>query len=112
MEYLKKEQSQTFTNGNIIAHEYATKNSDINIALIEIKGRHPQENWLINEKVTELTFITKGSATLKTESETVILKEGDIAIINPNEKYFWEGDCTLLTPCTPSWTPEQNKIVK
>jgi mannose-6-phosphate isomerase class I len=112
MEYLKKKQSQIFINGNIVAREYITKNKNINIALVEIKGRHPKENWIVNKEVTELTFITKGSAILNTETERVSLKEGDVAILKPNEKYFWEGNCTLLTPCTPAWTPRQNKIVK
>ena len=112
MEYLKKEQSQTFENGNVIAHEYTTKNKNINIALVEIKGRHPQEDWLINEKCTELTYIVDGSATLTTETESIFLEKGDVAILNPNEKYFWNGNCTLLIPCTPAWSPEQNKNVK
>lgn len=112
MKVIKKEQEEIFENGNIIAHEYPSTNQNINIGLVEIKGRHPPENWLINEKCTQLTYITKGSVNLTTESETILLEEGDVAILNPNEKYFWEGDCTLLAPCTPAWTPEQNKIVK
>lgn len=112
MEYLKKDQSQTFKVGNVIAHEFPTKNEKINFALVEIKGRHPQQNWLINENCTELTYIVKGSVSLSTETEKVLLGEGDVAILNPQEKYFWEGDCTLFTPCAPAWYPEQNKNVK
>ena len=112
MEYLKKEQSQTFTNGNIVAHEYSTKNKNINFAIVEIKGRHPQENWLINQDCTELTYVIKGSVDLTTETDKISLKEGDVAILDPQEKYFWDGDCILFTPCTPAWNQDQNKIVK
>lgn len=112
MEYLKKEQSKTFKLGNIVAHEFSIKNKDINIALVEINGRHPQQNWLINEKVTELIYVVKGSAILTTKTEEILLEEGDLAIISPNEKYFWNGNCVLLTPCTPAWTRQQNKTVK
>ena len=112
MEVIKKSQSQVFQNGNITAIEYSSTNPSINVALVEINGRHPQTDFLINEKVTELVYVIKGSAILSTESQKISLTEGDVIIISPNEKYFWEGHCTLLTPCTPPWTPEQNKIIK
>ncbi len=112
MEIIKKGQEQIFKNGNIIAHEYSSINQNINIGLVEIKGRHPQQDFLVNEKVTELVYLIKGTAILNTETNSFNLSEGDFAIISPNEKYFWEGDCTVITPCTPAWTLEQNKIVK
>ena len=112
MEYIKKDQSEIFNVGNLIAHEYPTKNPNINCALVELKGRHPQEGWIMNEQCTELVFFVRGSAVLTTEKESINFGEGDMVILQPQEKYFWVGDCTLFTPSTPAWTPEQTKIVK
>lgn len=112
MEVIKKDQSQVFKNGAITAHEYASTNNQINIGLVEIKGRHPQQDFITNQDVTELVYIINGSVELTTESERYSLSQGDFVIISPKEKYFFEGDCTVLTPCTPPWTPEQTKIVK
>lgn len=112
MEIIKKEQEQVFKNANIIAHEFESQNPNINIGLVEINGRHPEEDFLVNEKVTELVYLIKGSVVLVTENNRYNLSEGDFAIISPNEKYYWDGNCVVLTPCTPPWTLEQNKIIK
>lgn len=112
MEIIKKVEEQIFKNGSIVAHEFGSKNLNINIGLVEIKGRHPQQDFICNTKVTELVYIIDGSVLLVTESDRYKLSKGDFAIISPNEKYFFDGDCTVLTPCTPPWTPEQTKIEK
>ena len=112
MEVIKKAQSQVFKNGAITAYEYASKNKKINIGLVKINGRHPQQDFIINQKVTELVYVIDGSVELATESKRYTLSSGDVVIISPKEKYFFEGNCTVLTPCTPPWTPKQTKIVK
>ena len=112
MEYLKKDQSKIFNVGDLIAREYPTRNPNISCALVELKGRHPKDGWISNQDCTELVFFIRGSAVLTTEKESVQFNEGDVVILSPKEKYYWEGDCTLLTPTTPPWTPEQTKIVK
>lgn len=112
MEVIRKNQSKIFKNGAITAHEYDSKNNSINIGLVEINGRHPQQDFITNQDVTELVYVVDGSVSLTTESETYELSTGDFVIISPQEKYFFEGNCTVLTPCTPPWTPEQTKIIK
>jgi mannose-6-phosphate isomerase class I len=111
MEITKKKQSLQFQNGNITAHEYPSQNKNISGGYVEIKGRYPTEGWICNQVCTELVFIIKGSVTLTTETESFSLKEMDQVIINPNEKYFWDGDCVVLVPSTPPWSPEQTKII-
>ena len=112
MEIIKKEQSQKFINGNITAYEYPSENKSINSGYVEIRGRYPAEGWICNQVCTELAFIIRGSAILTTQTESFSLKEMDQIIINPNEKYFWNGDCDVLVPSTPPWFPEQTKIEK
>jgi hypothetical protein len=36
----------------------------------------------------------------------------DQVIINPKERYYWDGDCVAFVPSTPPWTPEQTEIVE
>lgn len=112
MEYLTKENSLKFKNGNITAREYPINDPDINCAVVEIKGRHPASDFLINEKCKELVYITNGVVSLNTEDQSVVLNEGDMAMIKKGERYFWDGYATMITSCTPPWTPEQNKNVK
>lgn len=112
MKYLKKENAVKFQNGTLTAIEYPVGDKDINCAVVTLKGRHPVNDWIINQECKELVYLMKGTAVLTTETKTISLSEGDMVILEPNEKYFWQGDCVLLTPTTPAWTPEQTKIVK
>jgi hypothetical protein len=36
---------------------------------------------------------------------------GDLVLIEPGEKYFWEGNMDLFIPCSPAWYPEQHKLI-
>lgn len=112
MEIIKNKQSQIFHNGNIIAHEYPSQNKKISGGFVEIKGRHPNEGWICNKDSTELVFISKGSVILTTDKGSFTLNELDQVIIEPNEKYYWDGNCVAFVPATPPWTPEQTKISK
>ena len=112
MEIIKKEQSLVFHNGNVTAHEYPSQNPNISGGYVEIKGRHPVEGWICNNSCTELVFIIKGSATLFTDKESIFLNEMDQVIIDPKERYYWDGDCVAFVPATPPWTPEQTENIK
>jgi mannose-6-phosphate isomerase-like protein (cupin superfamily) len=112
MKYLKKENAIKFEQGCIRSFEYPLGDKDLDCAVVEINGRYPEKDWTLNKKCKEIFYLIKGSGTLTTESESINLSEGDMAIINPEEKYYFEGKFTLLTPCTPAWSPDQTEIVK
>jgi mannose-6-phosphate isomerase class I len=112
MEIIRKEQSKKFQKDDITAYEYPSQNKNINSAYVEIRGRHPKEGFICNKDCTELIFIIRGFVTLTTEKESFQLQEKDQVIINPNEKYFLEGDCDVVAPSTPPWTPNQTEISK
>ena len=112
MEITKKEQSLIFNIGDVTAHEYPSKNKDISGGYVEIKGRHPAEGWICNQDCTELVFISRGSVTLTTDQGSFVLNELDQVIIEPKERYYWDGDCVAFVPSTPPWTLEQTKIEK
>lgn len=112
MKYLKKESSLKFEKGSITSYEYPLGDKDLDCALVEIRGRYPEEGWTCNTKCKEIFYLVKGSATLTTETESLSLTEGDMALADIEERYYWEGNCTLLTPCTPAWSPDQTKNIK
>jgi mannose-6-phosphate isomerase-like protein (cupin superfamily) len=85
---------------------------DINIATIEITGRYPKEGCVVNNKCKELSYIIKGSGKIVVEDKEIFLEKGDAILVEPKEKYYWDGNMTLLVPCTPAWYPEQHKIVE
>lgn len=109
MEYVKGEDAVKHENSpNCIAYEYSMKNPEINIGVVEIKQRYPDEGYAMNHKCTEIGYILKGSGKLVTETQSATLSSGDVILIPNGEKYYWEGDLTIVVSATPSWYPEQH----
>jgi quercetin dioxygenase-like cupin family protein len=46
------------------------------------------------------------------EGEEINLETGDLILIEPGEKYFWEGNLKMFVPCVPAWYLEQHKEVE
>lgn len=82
--------------------------SDINGAVIHLSGRFPTEGRVVNTNCKEMAYIIDGNVTLVLEGKKYNLEKEDLVLIEPNEKYYWEGNVTMFVPCTPSWTPEQH----
>ncbi|UCD04235.1 MAG: cupin domain-containing protein [Candidatus Woesearchaeota archaeon] len=94
-----------------IAYEYPMGDKDINVALIKINGRYPNEGEVTNEVVKELSFVAKGFGKVVIDKKEYTLEEGDAILILPKQKYFFEGDLELVISCNPAWYPEQHKQV-
>jgi mannose-6-phosphate isomerase-like protein (cupin superfamily) len=112
MKVIYKNQTKVFKNSQVCtAIEYPLGDKDINGAVVELNGRYPDRGRVVNLKCKELAYVVKGAGKLVVEDEEIALKEGDLALIEPGEKYYWEGDMTMFMPCTPAWYPEQHKEV-
>lgn len=110
MEYVKKDDAQKHQNSpNCTVYEYVTKSSEINIGLAVINGRYPDEGYAINHKCTEMGYVLKGFGKLVTETQTAPLSEGDVILILQGEKYYWEGNLTVIVPAAPAWYPDQHE---
>jgi mannose-6-phosphate isomerase-like protein (cupin superfamily) len=105
----KRETSSHQNNEFCTAASYPIGDKDISVALIELKGRYPSKGMVLNEKCKELAYVIKGSGKLVVGDEEIFVEEGDLVSIDPGEKYFWEGNLTLLMPCVPAWYSEQHK---
>lgn len=113
MKLVKKSQTHSFQNSATCkAIEYPTDDKDINGAIVELTGKYPADGRVMNTKCKEMAYIIKGSVKLTIEKEIVELNEGDLVLLEPNEKYCWDGEVTMFVPCSPAWYPEQHKVVK
>jgi len=113
MKIVKKEDVKRHENSPLcVAFEYPLGDTDINGAVIEISGRYPDSGRVVNLECKEMAYIIKGSGKVVVEDKELTLKEGDLVLIEPGEKYFWEGNLTMFVPCTPAWFPEQHKEVE
>jgi mannose-6-phosphate isomerase-like protein (cupin superfamily) len=112
MKSLKSTQTNIFPNSaTCTAIEYPLNDPDINAVVIQLHGRYPQEGRTVNLECKELVYVIKGSGKLVCEGEEVHLEEGDVALIEMGERFYWEGDMDIFMPCTPAWFPEQHKEV-
>jgi len=112
MKVVYRNQTKKFKNSQVCtAIEYPLGDKSINGAIIELNGRYPDKGRVVNLKCKELAYVVKGSGKLVVEGEEVTLKEDDLAFIEPGEKYYWDGNMTMFTPCSPAWYPEQHKEV-
>ena len=113
MKVVHKDQTERLNvSENCIAIEYPLGDKDINGAIVELTGRYPNTGRVVNLKCKELAYVIQGSGRIVVENEEINLKEGDLILIEPGEKYFWDGNLTIFTPCTPAWYPEQHKEVE
>jgi len=113
MKIIKKNQAEIHKNsGDCTAIEYPLGDKDINGAVIELNGRYPSKDRVVNLKCKEMAYVIKGSGKLVVEEKEIKLSEGDLALIEAGEKYFWEGNMRIFMPCTPAWYPEQHKEVE
>lgn len=113
MKIIHKNQTKIIKNSNeCTAIEYPLGDKDINGAIIEIKGRYPAKGRTVNLKCKEISYVIKGSGKVGIEGKETEISEGGLILIEPGEKFFWEGDLTMFMPCTPAWYPEQHKEVE
>lgn len=110
MKIVRKQEAIQHQNNEVCkAFEFPTNDKDISVALIELTGRYPAAGAVLNEKCKELAYVIKGSGNLVVENQDVSLNEGDLVLIEAGEKFFWDGNMTLLMPCAPAWYPQQHK---
>jgi len=113
MKIAHKNQTKVFKNSAVcIATEYPMDDEDINGAVIELKGRYPEKGRAVNLECKEMAYIIKGSGKIEVEGKTIELNKKDLILIEPGEKFFWEGNLTMFMPCAPAWHPRQHKEIK
>jgi len=107
----RKDTVQYKNSSNCIAYEYPSDDKNMNVALVEIDGRYPDTGYVMNEKVKELVYVEEGEGKVIIEEEEYELKDKDVVIIQPKQKYFFYGKFKLLVFCTPPWYQGQHKNI-
>ena len=111
MIYKSFKETELFQGETNKTYEYNINDKDINYCIAEINGRFPTEKRAVNRKCKEMAHILKGSGRIVVEGIEYLVKEDDVVLIYPNERYYWEGNLKLGIPCSPAWTHEQHEIV-
>lgn len=113
MKIVRQNQANRFENSpSCTAIEYSLDDKDMNMAIVELDGRYPNEGRAVNLKCKEIAYIIQGSGSITIEGNETELNQGDMLLIEPGEKYFWTGKMKMAMPCTPAWTPEQHKEIE
>ena len=112
MKIVRASQTKEHRNSDTcIAKEYPSDEKDISGAVIELRGRYPDKGYVVNNDCKELAFVIEGEGVVATAGETQSLRQGDLALLLPGEKYYFEGNLTMFMPCSPAWYPEQHQQV-
>ncbi|HVZ12475.1 MAG TPA: cupin domain-containing protein [Patescibacteria group bacterium] len=112
MKIASKDQAKKLQNGEtVVAYEYPLGEKDIDAAYVEVVGKYPVSGSAMNTVCKELAYVLKGSGKIFVEGEEYQLNEGSEVLIEPGEKFSWEGDFTLIISCSPAWYPEQHKRI-
>lgn len=113
MKIINKKQTNKFKNSKIcFGDEYPLGDKNINGAVIEVRGRYPDKDRVVNLKCKELVYILEGLGKIVVEGKETSFNKGDMLLIYPKEKYYWQANCIILTACSPAFYPEQHKQVK
>jgi mannose-6-phosphate isomerase-like protein (cupin superfamily) len=113
MKIITKAQSQEFKNGASCAvYEYPMDDRTINGAVVKLSGRYPDKGSSVNSTCKLMAYIIEGSGAIFVDGKETRVDKGDLVLVEPNEKYYWQGSMELFMPCAPAWTPEQYKVVE
>ena len=110
MKIIKKSETIAYAHeASCTAYEYPLDFKDVNFATSKITGRYPSKGVTMNEICKEFLYVVRGDGKININGKDIQLQQGDLACIEPGEKYYFEGQMELFMPCAPAWTPEQYK---
>lgn len=107
----KCDANQTITRKNsdhCIVSEFPIEDHEINFAIVKVSSRYPDQGRATNMLCKEIVYVQEGIGKIVVEGVEHTLSAGDVVLISPNEKFYWDGSMTLHISCTPAFTPEQH----
>jgi len=66
--------------------------------VIELTGRYPEEGLAQNLISKEMAYVVDGGGKVIVEGVEYPVNEGDIVLIEPGEKFYWEGIWSCSCP--------------
>jgi len=113
MKIIAKSQREIFRHDpDCVIYEYSFGDDAIDGCIVKLNGRYPQKGFALNAVCKEMAYVISGSGKINVENKEHGLSEGDAVLINPNEKFYWQGNLELFIPCAPAWSVNQYKIIE
>lgn len=103
--------SQIITRKNsdhCIVSEFPIEDHELNFAIVKVSSRYPNSGLATNTVSKEIVYVQEGSGKVVVDNIEHTLSTGDVILIAPNEKFYWDGNMTLHISCTPAFRPEQH----
>ena len=103
--------SQTIERKNsehCVVTEFPIEDHDIDFAIVKVSSRYPVSGYAVNTISKEIVYVQEGTGKVVVGDVGYALITGDVVLISPNEKFYWDGNMTLHISCAPAFTPEQH----
>jgi mannose-6-phosphate isomerase-like protein (cupin superfamily) len=98
-------------SNNCIVTEYNLGVEMIDFAIARVTGRYPDRGHALNTSCQEMAYVNEGSGKICINGKDFSIQTGDLVLIDPQEKFYWEGTLTLHITCRPAWSKEQHQII-
>jgi mannose-6-phosphate isomerase-like protein (cupin superfamily) len=112
MKKLAKQQAMQRKNSDVcVVTEHDVGDELMDFAIVKIWGRYPDSRRVVNQGCKELVYIHEGRGKVVVEGQEYLLNAGDVVLIEPGEKFYWDGKMELFISCRPAFTVEQHQLV-
>lgn len=108
---LKHQAIEKKNSGVCTVTEHCINDEMLDFAIAKITGRYPNERYVSNKKCKEIVYIQEGNGKVEINGKEYLINSGDVVLIEPGEKYYWEGNLHLFISCSPAFTIDQHQIV-
>lgn len=104
----KNQTNEHKNSDHCIVSEYPIEDKEINFAIAKVTSRYPETGLASNTVCKEIVYVQDGNGKIVVNNIEYTLQTGDVILISPNEKFYWDGNMTLHIACTPAFTPGQH----
>ncbi len=94
-------------HGNSKVYEYYMQDKKIDLCVVNVNGRVPEKGQLVNSEYTCVCYVLDGEGEFCGQA----ISKGDAFNILSAEKYWFDGNFSMVMSGTPAFDPGQNKIV-
>lgn len=91
--------------------EHPLNDPSLDFAIASINGRYPDKGYVVNQVCKELAYVAKGHGKIVIDNHEQQISAGDVVLIEPKEKYYWQGELELHIACHPKFSIEQHQRV-
>ena len=108
MKIVHKKEAKLFKSSGVCdVFEYDLGRADLGGAVAKIRGRYPDSGRVVNRECKEAAYILKGAGAVDVEGNEMKFAAGDMLVIEKGERYFWEGNFSVLLFSVPAWRAGQ-----